>query len=58
MSTRQRLAVVNVQQQSTDHGPDPIVRDPIVRVVWAIEEGRKAAQGVDKNLMYGETYLA
>ena len=26
-------------------------------VVWAIEEGRKAARGVDKYLMYGETYL-
>jgi glutamate synthase (NADPH) small chain len=26
-------------------------------VVWAIEEGRKAARGVDRYLMYGETYL-
>ena len=26
-------------------------------VVWAIEEGRKAARGVDKYLMYGETSL-
>jgi len=26
-------------------------------VVWATEEGRKAARGVDKYLMYGETYL-
>jgi len=26
-------------------------------VVWAIEEGRKAARGVDNYLMYGETYL-
>jgi glutamate synthase (NADPH/NADH) small chain len=26
-------------------------------VVWAIEEGRKAARGVDKYLIYGETYL-
>ena len=26
-------------------------------VVWAIHEGRKAAQGVDRYLMYGETYL-
>ena len=26
-------------------------------VVWAIHEGRKAARGVDRHLMYGETYL-
>ena len=26
-------------------------------VVWAIDEGRKAARGVDRYLMYGETYL-
>ncbi len=26
-------------------------------VVWAINEGRKAARGVDRYLMYGETYL-
>jgi glutamate synthase (NADPH) small chain len=26
-------------------------------VVWAIQEGRKAARGVDKYLMYGETVL-
>ena len=26
-------------------------------VVWAIEEGRKAARGVDRYLMYGETSL-
>ena len=26
-------------------------------VVWAIEEGRKAARGVDRFLMYGETSL-
>ncbi|HEX7579819.1 MAG TPA: glutamate synthase subunit beta [Thermoanaerobaculia bacterium] len=26
-------------------------------IVWAIEEGRKAARGVDRYLMYGETYL-
>jgi glutamate synthase (NADPH/NADH) small chain len=26
-------------------------------VVWAIHEGRKAARGVDKYLMYGQTYL-
>ena len=25
--------------------------------VWTIEEGHKAARGVDKYLMYGETYL-
>jgi glutamate synthase (NADPH) small chain len=27
-------------------------------VVWAIKEGREAARGVDRYLMYGETYLA
>jgi glutamate synthase (NADPH/NADH) small chain len=27
-------------------------------VVWAIREGREAARGVDRYLMYGETYLA
>jgi glutamate synthase (NADPH) small chain len=26
-------------------------------VVWAIQEGRRAARGVDKYLMYGESYL-
>ena len=26
-------------------------------VVWAINEGRKAARGADRYLMYGETYL-
>ncbi|MEI6667336.1 MAG: glutamate synthase subunit beta [Acidobacteriota bacterium] len=26
-------------------------------VVWAIHEGRRAAQGVDRYLMYGESYL-
>lgn len=26
-------------------------------VVWAIHEGRKAARGVDRHLMYGETWL-
>jgi len=26
-------------------------------VVWAIKEGREAARGVDRYLMYGETYL-
>ena len=26
-------------------------------VVWAINEGRKAARGCDRYLMYGETYL-
>jgi len=26
-------------------------------VVWAIHEGRRAARGVDKYLMYGESYL-
>jgi glutamate synthase (NADPH/NADH) small chain len=26
-------------------------------VVWAIQEGRRAARGVDKYLMYGETVL-
>jgi glutamate synthase (NADPH/NADH) small chain len=26
-------------------------------VVWAIHEGRRAARGVDRHLMYGETYL-
>jgi NADPH-dependent glutamate synthase beta subunit-like oxidoreductase len=26
-------------------------------VVWAIPEGRRAARGVDKYLMYGETVL-
>ena len=26
-------------------------------VVWAIHEGRKVARGVDRHLMYGETYL-
>jgi len=25
--------------------------------VWAINEGRRAARGVDKYLMYGETVL-
>jgi NADPH-dependent glutamate synthase beta subunit-like oxidoreductase len=26
-------------------------------VVWAIQEGRRAARGVDKYLMFGESYL-
>ena len=26
-------------------------------VVWAIHEGRRAARGADKYLMYGESYL-
>jgi glutamate synthase (NADPH/NADH) small chain len=26
-------------------------------VVWAIQEGRRAARGADRYLMYGETYL-
>jgi glutamate synthase (NADPH/NADH) small chain len=26
-------------------------------VVWAIHEGRRAARGVDRFLMYGESYL-
>jgi glutamate synthase (NADPH/NADH) small chain len=27
-------------------------------VVWAIHEGRHAARGVDRYLMYGESYLS
>jgi NADPH-dependent glutamate synthase beta subunit-like oxidoreductase len=37
--------------------PLPWARLQSYIVVWAIEEGRKAARGVDKYLMYGESYL-